>query len=86
MDTAVHRRTDGDTLDEPALIRLTGYRQPSKQLTELHRQGFWRARRCRATGAVILERPHYDAVCRGGDTKPPEAPRPKLRTPTLRTA
>lgn len=44
-----------------------GYTQPAKQLQELHRQGFWRARRSRLTGAVILERAHYEAVCRGGD-------------------
>ena len=75
----------GDTIDEATICRLTGYRQPSKQLAELHRQGFWRARRCRVTGDVILERPHYDAVCRGSDAKP-AANAPKLRTPTLRAA
>lgn len=42
-----------------------GYRQHAKQLEELHRQGFWRARRSRITGEVILEREHYDAVCAG---------------------
>ena len=68
-----------DTLDDEAICRLTGYRQPAKQLAELHRQGFWRARRCRVTGAVILERPHYDAVCRGGESGQP-APTPKLRS------
>jgi hypothetical protein len=72
------------TLTPEELVNLTGYKQATKQLAELHRQGFWRARRCRVTGAAILERPHYDAVSRGGDTKPPAAP--QLRMPTLRMA
>ena len=44
-----------------------GYTQPTKQLEELLRQGFWRARRARVTGEVILERAHYEAVCVGQD-------------------
>jgi hypothetical protein len=51
------------TFDE--LVALTGYRQPSRQLAELLRMGFHRARR-NGLGAVVLERPHYDAVCAGG--------------------
>ena len=54
------------TPDEVA--EVTGYRQQAKQLEELHRQGFWRARRS-ITGRVILERAHYEAVCRGGDLR-----------------
>lgn len=56
---------------------VTRYRQPAAQLRELHRQGFWRARRSRATGEVILERAHYEAVCtdaptrKGGRREPP---------------
>jgi hypothetical protein len=46
------------------LVTLTGYRQPSRQLAELHRMGFHRARR-NGLGAVVLERPHYDAVSAG---------------------
>lgn len=67
-------------LSAEELQQLTGYRVPSKQLTELQRQGFWRARRSRLSGAVILERSHYDAVTRG-DTKKPE---PMLRSERMR--
>lgn len=52
---------------------ITGYSQPAKQLAELRRQGFWRARRS-ITGAVVLERAHYEAVCRGEAT-PSNVPR-----------
>ena len=68
------------TSDELALV--TSYRTPKRQLTELHRQGFYRAR-IAATGNVILERAHYDAVCAGA--KPAKEPivrnpfTPKLR-------
>lgn len=75
------------TLSKDELRNLTGYTWPSKQLQELHRQGFWRARRCPVTGNVVLERPHYDAVCRGGDAKPSaEIHRPRVRIPTFRAA
>lgn len=64
------------------LVAITGgYRQPSSQLAELHRQGFYRARKSNLTGKVVLEREHYLAVCRGltlkelGDC----GPRPKVR-------
>lgn len=53
------------TLTESELMAITGYQRPACQLRELQRQGFWRARRSRITGKVILERTHYDAVCRG---------------------
>ena len=54
-----------DLLVPPAEIeRLTRYKQPSKQVQELKRMGYFRARRAR-DGAVILERGHYDAVCTG---------------------
>lgn len=58
---------------------LTGYEWPSKQLAELLRQGFHRARIGRA-GNVQLERAHYEAVCAGNRS---EANRPKVR-PALR--
>lgn len=48
-------------LDQTELEQLTGYRQPSRQLAELHRQGFVRARRNRL-GEVVLERGHFEAV------------------------
>lgn len=54
-----------------------GYVQPSKQLAELHRMGYYRARRSALTGAVLLDRAHYEAV-NGGDV-------PK-RQPQLRKA
>lgn len=63
------------------LVELTGYRQAGKQLEELRRQGFWRARIRPVTGGVLLERDHYRAVCAGVDGSRPQ---PKLRTPQLR--
>lgn len=69
-------------MTEDELYQLTSYKVASKQLRELHRAGFARARRSAVTGRVILERAHYLAVC-GGQI---EKPRPKLRTvgPQLR--
>lgn len=51
-------------LTEQELLDLTGYSLPSKQLEALMSRGFIRAYRGRS-GRVILERPHYDSVCRG---------------------
>lgn len=66
------------TADE--LAALTGYRQAPRQLAELHRLGYWRARRAPITGRVILERAHYEAVARGEDAAPDlKRPTPKLR-------
>lgn len=59
---------------------LTGYRQAGKQLEELLRQGFWRARIRPVTGGVLLEREHYRAVCAGVDGSRPQ---PKLKAPQL---
>jgi hypothetical protein len=70
------------TLTADELRDLTGYAQPCRQIEELHRQGFHRARRSRIDGRVILERAHYDAVCAGLE----QAPAPKLRQPRLRQA
>lgn len=67
------------TLTADELAELTGYQQPARQLAELRRQGFMRARRSPTTGAVILERAHYEAVTHG---QRPE-PRPKVRPPRL---
>lgn len=44
---------------------ITGFSQAPKQLDELKRQGFWRARI--AASRVILERSHYEAVCAAGN-------------------
>ncbi len=68
-------------LEPDELQRLTGYRRPSDQLAELLRQGFYRARRSPSDGTVILERPHYDAVCAGA-SKPANEPRVRLRHKT----
>ena len=68
-------------LTSEELARVTGYRTSKRQLKELHRQGFYRAR-IAATGNVILERAHYDAVCAGN--KP--AKEPTVRNPFLRLA
>ncbi|MDM0116870.1 hypothetical protein QTI66_32610 [Variovorax sp. J22R133] len=67
---------------EPAELRLlTGYRRASEQLDELRRQGFYRARRSPTTGAIILERPHYEAVCAGGNMPANDAySRPQVRS------
>lgn len=59
-------------LTDAELTQLTGYRQTAKQLSELHRQGFYRARLSPA-GGIILERAHYDAVCAGAQQ--PQRPR-----------
>lgn len=63
-------------LTHEEVAALTTYVQPSAQLAELRRQGFWRARLGRH-GRVILERAHYEAVCAG--TEPPQR-QPRLRT------
>lgn len=52
-------------LAEEEIQAITGYKQAKHQIPELHRQGFFRARQSRSTGAVILERAHYEAVCSG---------------------
>lgn len=72
-----------DTLPADEIQRLTGYKRPADQLRELHRQGFYRARRAKVTGEVVLERPHYHAVCQGMEASPrPQARQPKLRLAT----
>lgn len=72
----------GDLLLSAAEIeRLTSYTRPAEQLVELHRQGFHRARRNRL-GEIVLERAHYDAVCRSvgaAANDEPAGPRPKVR-------
>lgn len=67
------------------LQSLTGYRQAAAQLAELHRQGYWRARRAPITGRVILERAHYEAVARGIDQQPAgQDRRPETRAAAAR--
>jgi hypothetical protein len=67
------------TLTPEELVNLTSYKQAATQLAELHRMGFWRARRSRLTGKVILERAHYEAVCHGEKPAPRETRRPQLQ-------
>lgn len=73
------------TLTPDELRELTGYSQPAAQLAELHRQGFWRARR-NVLGSVVLERAHYDAVAAGRQDAGPTREQPALRPPRLRSA
>lgn len=72
------------TLSPAEVERLTGYKRAADQLRELHRQGFYRARRGRVTGEVILERAHVEAVAAGKDAVPLGAARnrPKLHLAT----
>lgn len=51
-------------LSDEELQQITGYTTPLRQLDVLHKRGFTRAYRAR-DGRIILERPHYLAVCRG---------------------
>lgn len=69
------------TLTPPELVALTGYRRAGEQLDELQRLGFVRARRG-PTGAVILERAHYEAVCAGQK----QDQRPKVKAPVVKMA
>lgn len=71
---------DNITLTEEELVALTGYKVAAKQLRELQRAGFTRAR-IGSTGRVVLERDHYRAVCAGQA----QTERPRVR-PVLRAA
>lgn len=78
-----HAVNDDIILSEGEIVKLTGYKVAAKQLAELHRAGFVRAR-IGAAGRVVLEREHYRAVCSGKSAQPE---RPRLRpTSSLRTA
>ena len=70
-------REPSPALPTEEIERMTGYRQPAAQLAALHKRGFFRAYR-NAVGAVVLERPHFDAVSAGIE-KPPAANEPQLR-------
>lgn len=69
-------------LSREEISELTaGLLLPRCQLKRLHERGFVRARLER--GRVILERAHYDAVCRGefaADAGKRDTPRPQLRS------
>ena len=64
-------------LSRDELKALTGYEQPSRQLAELHRRGFVRAYMGRH--GLVLERAHYEAVCRGEIERKRPTVRPILR-------
>ena len=71
------------TIPTSDIEQITGYKRPYDQLLELHRQGFYRARRSPTTGHIILERVHYDAVCAGFRQ---QTNAPQVRVPQLRAA
>lgn len=72
-------------LSEAELQLLTGYKRAADQLQELHKQGFYRARRGPVTGNIILERVHYEAVCGGlVDHRPERKERPVVKVPTVK--
>lgn len=60
------------------LMTLTGYKMAARQLVELHRAGFHRARIGMA-GKVILERSHYQAICAGQQQREKPRMRPLLK-------
>lgn len=70
-------------LSEEELAQASGgHTQPRRQLAELLRRGFWRAK-LSMRGRVDLERAHYLAVCAGalppGEKKDDNRPRPQLQ-------
>jgi hypothetical protein len=73
-------------LDPFEIEALTGYSMPCKQLAALQAAGYARARRGR-NGEVILERAHFQAVCRGEFVIHAKGTRPAVRLDFLnRTA
>lgn len=69
----------GITFTAAELVELTRYARPAKQLAVLHIRGFHRAY-LDHNGQVVLERAHYEAVCRG-EIQPA---RPRVKPPALR--
>ena len=65
-------------LGSDELQALTGRssRRPALQLEVLLQRGFWRAH-VNAGGRLVLERAHYEAVCRGDA----ERKRPQITPP-----
>ncbi len=70
----------GITLTEPELVELTRYSRADRQLAVLHLRGFARAFIGR-DGKVVLERAHFEAVCRG-EVQPA---RPRVKPPQLKS-
>ena len=79
MDTATMERP-GITLSAQELRDLTRYKRAADQLRELHARGF--ARAYIRAGEVVLERAHFEAVCRGEVQRE----RPRVKPPVLRRA
>lgn len=63
-------QTNHAVLQPDELEQLTGYQIPTKQLNVLHQRGFTRAFIGRR--GLVLERAHYEAVCRGQAEKAAE--------------
>ncbi len=63
----------GLTLTKMELEELTGYKEAPRQLEVLHRRGFLRAFISRR--GLVLERAHYDAICRGAQHGGADVPR-----------
>ncbi|WP_310625769.1 DUF4224 domain-containing protein [Limnohabitans sp.] len=76
---------DSARLSEEELQQITGYSAPLRQLNVLHMRGFVRAYRAR-DGRVILERPHYLAVCRGEFSNDRGQPQPSVNIAFLKRA
>jgi hypothetical protein len=68
-------------LSADELQALTGRssKRPAIQLEILQKRGFHRAH-INAGGRLVLERAHYDAICRG-ETGPAERRRPQITPP-----
>lgn len=71
-------------LSAEELSAVTGYQKPALQVRELHRRGFARAR-VNARNEVVLERAHFEAVCRGVESaNDASAGRPQVQPPLSR--
>lgn len=69
-----------DTLPPAEVERISGgYKRPADQLRALHSLGFYRARIGKVDRQVILERPHYEAVCAGQGQASNDDSQPKVR-------
>ena len=66
--------TDFAILNAEEIEAMTGFKLATRQLAVLRDRGFHRAFVNRA-GAVVLERAHYDAVCRGQMGQQAQAPK-----------
>jgi hypothetical protein len=72
--------TIAPVLSEGEIIRITGgYQRAADQLRSLHLMGFYRARIGKVSCEVVLERPHYDAVCAGQGAASNDEHQPKVR-------